>query len=78
MNSSSAQGFTGPWGPVDDRPKQSPGRLPQSLGEPTFASFKVIPDRAALAKTVDGVSLEQGERRHGRERPGMDRGGLGG
>ena len=41
--SSSAHGFGGPWGPVDVRPM-----LPQSLGKPAFASFKVIPDEAAL------------------------------
>ena len=41
--SSSAHGFGGPWGPVDARPM-----LPQSLGKPAFASFKVISDEAAL------------------------------
>ena len=45
--SSSAHGFGGPWGPVDVRPM-----LPQSLGKPAFASFKVIPDEAALKQKI--------------------------
>ena len=54
MNPISSQGFDGFWGPADGKPKWSPEKFSPQPGEPSFAYFKVIPDGAALAKTVDG------------------------